>query len=112
MRDEMPHKSNGFSETYSQMSDDELLRIKADSASLVEEAKQALESELQKRQITISNDTLEWESQTEATTVTPEKRKNPWWIRLGLVFAFWIGLNHMAAQSIADVEIRLIIFFI
>jgi DNA-directed RNA polymerase subunit RPC12/RpoP len=41
-----------FSETYSRMSDDELRRLATDRQSLVENARQALGSEMQKRQIT------------------------------------------------------------
>jgi len=116
MRGEMPRNSNDFSETYSQMSDDELLRIKADVVSLVEEAKQALEREIEKRQITISNDPLEAECQTEATTETPEKGKSSWWVRWGTVIFVWAGfqggMNSTAAQSIAEVKARFILYFI
>lgn len=49
----MALNSLGFAETYSKMSDDELLRIEADRDSLVLEAKEALDQELKKRKIAI-----------------------------------------------------------
>ncbi len=108
----MPRNSNDFSKTYSKMSDEELLRIKADVVSLVEEAKQALEREIEKRHITISHDPSKEKYQAEAATVSPEKGKASWLVRWGLVSAFWIGLNSTVAHSVADVKARLIIFFI
>jgi len=116
MGDEMPRNSNDFSETYSKMSDDELLRIKADAASLVEEAKQALKSEFEKRQITISNDPQEAECQTETTTGTPEKGKISRWVRWGTVLFVWAGfqggMNSTAAQSVAESRARFILYII
>jgi hypothetical protein len=51
----MALNSFSFAEKYSQMSDDELLGIEADRRSLVLEAKEALEQELKKRNIAVSD---------------------------------------------------------
>lgn len=104
--------SQDFAATYSKMSDDELLRITADLRSLVDEAKLALEREIEKRHITISNDPSKGKYQAEAATDSPEKGKTSWFVRWGLVFAFWTGLNSTVAHSVADVKARLIVFFI
>lgn len=112
----MPRNSNDFSETYSKMSDEELLRIKADVVSLVEEAKQVLEGEIEKRQITDSSDSAEAESQAEATTGAPEGGKISWWVRWGLVIVGWTAfrgaMNSTAAQSVAESRARFILYFI
>lgn len=108
--------SQDFAATYSKMSDDELLRIRADLGSLVEDAKQALEREIGKRQITISNDAQEAEGRAEATTGAPERGKNSWWVRLGLVCVAWTAfrgaLSGAAAQSAAEAKARLILYLI
>jgi hypothetical protein len=51
----MALNSFSFAEKYSKMSDDDLLEIEADCHSLVIEAKEALEQELKKRNIAISD---------------------------------------------------------
>lgn len=112
----MTRNSHDFAETYSRMPDDELLRIKADLGSLVDEAKLALEREIEKRHITISYDPPETKDQAEAATGAREKGKISWWVRYGWVFAAWIGfrgiLNGTAAQSVAEANARLIFYFI
>jgi hypothetical protein len=84
----MGRYSQDFAENYSKMSDDELLRVEADSASLVEEAKKALEGEMQKRQLRMSNDPPEVEVPAEASEDTPANGGSSWWARL-LVFFIW-----------------------
>ncbi len=84
----MQRNSHDFSETYSKMSDDELLRIEADRESLVEEAKQALEEEIKKRQITMSNDSPEAKEPAEASEDASARGGSSWWGRL-LVFLAW-----------------------
>jgi hypothetical protein len=84
----MMRNSQDFAETYSKMSDDELLRIEADRESLVEEAKLALEWEIQKRRISMSNDPQEVQVPAEVSEGAPIKAASSWWGRL-MVFITW-----------------------
>jgi hypothetical protein len=52
----MARVGENFAETYSKMSDDDLIRLYAERASLIPEAVSSLGAEVQKRQLKVSND--------------------------------------------------------
>jgi hypothetical protein len=118
----MASSSQDFAETYSKMSDDELLRIEADRESLVEEAKLALGQEIQNRQISMSNIPPEEEGPAETTESASARSGSPWWGRL-LVFLAWSAaglafvlitfgrtLNGTAAETFAEATTRMFLY--
>lgn len=85
----VPQINRDFSATYAGMSDDELLRIAGDKASLVDDAAASLETALRNRGISVADRTPAVALSATAE-VKPEKQppKSPRWLR-GLIFAGW-----------------------
>lgn len=118
----MGHKRQDFAETYSKMSDDELLRVEADRGSLVEEAKQALDCEIQRRQISRSDNPSETNTHIEQPEGTPRHGGSSSWARM-LVFlalsavglaavlvAFGTKLEGTAAEAFAEATTKMFLY--
>jgi hypothetical protein len=118
----MARNEEGFAETYSKMSDDELLRIEADRVSLVEDAKHALDRETQKRQISMSDGPPEEETAAEAPEGPPAKSSSSrlWrllvffiWSAAGLTFVLTVfgqRLSGIAAEKFAEATTQMFLY--